>query len=224
MTAVIDTLIDKQDTFEIVRDKIALILAEESAAQQALAVAAGEDPTLWELRVYTEQSNPFESWLNNQADLSNIVNVWFESWSLVEGASNTISSQHIEAVYNLDVYGIGISADDGAGQFLGDAQAAFASHRGARLVRNILMAGVYTYLDLRGSVGRRMVQTVSAFQPDLRNLAMQNIMGTRLQLRVLMEETSPQVSGDPLERVVVELKRAEDGQILAGVDIDYTGV
>ena len=31
MTAVIQHLIDKQDTFEIVRDKVALILAEESA-------------------------------------------------------------------------------------------------------------------------------------------------------------------------------------------------
>ena len=34
MTALIQQLIEKQDTFEIVRDKVALILAEESAQQQ----------------------------------------------------------------------------------------------------------------------------------------------------------------------------------------------
>ena len=46
-------LIDKLDTFEIVRDEIAAILATEIASQEALA--AGEpDPTLWRLRVFLE--------------------------------------------------------------------------------------------------------------------------------------------------------------------------
>ena len=43
----IQALIDKQDSFEIVRDKIGLILASESASQQALATAAAKDPDLW---------------------------------------------------------------------------------------------------------------------------------------------------------------------------------
>ena len=50
----IDTLIDKQDNFEIVRDQIAVILALESVSQVARAIAASscqwKDSIL--LRVY----------------------------------------------------------------------------------------------------------------------------------------------------------------------------
>ena len=41
------SLIDKQDSFEIVRDKIALILANEIASQQVLAKADSRNPDDW---------------------------------------------------------------------------------------------------------------------------------------------------------------------------------
>ena len=59
MATTLPSLIDKQDSFEIVRDQIAGILYENQLAQQALAVTAGKDPALWELRVFTEATNPW---------------------------------------------------------------------------------------------------------------------------------------------------------------------
>ena len=65
--SLIPDLIDKEDTFEIVRNQIALILANESASQVALATTAGKpDPNLWALKVYTERSNPWEQALNDK--------------------------------------------------------------------------------------------------------------------------------------------------------------
>ena len=72
-------LIDRQDTFEIIRDQIAALLATEISNQQALASAAGKDPDLWKLRIYLERMNAWEAWLNDQSDLSPLVNIWFAS-------------------------------------------------------------------------------------------------------------------------------------------------
>ena len=52
----IQTLINKTDSFELVRDKIAMILADEFASQQALAQAEAIDPAPWDISVYTERS------------------------------------------------------------------------------------------------------------------------------------------------------------------------
>lgn len=222
MTAQILTLIDKQDNFEAVRDQIGLILAEESANQQLLATGEGKDPNLWKLRVYVERSNPWETWLNGNTDRSPIINVWFDNATTLERGSDVIKTQQKEVVYNIDCYGLGVSGGDVAGQLLGDKEAALNSHRGTRLCRNILMAAHYTYLGLRGIVGRRMTRSITAFQPEINGRAVQNVLATRIQLGVLLIEASPQATGEPIEYLSIELKRAEDGQILAGVDIDYT--
>ena len=66
-------LIDKQDNSEIVRDQIAAILATEVANQQALATADGKDPADYKLRIYTERSNPWEAFLNDQTDCKRVV-------------------------------------------------------------------------------------------------------------------------------------------------------
>ena len=46
-----------------------------------LATAGGKDPADWKLRIFTERSNPWEEWLNIDADTdtSPVVNVWFDT-------------------------------------------------------------------------------------------------------------------------------------------------
>ncbi len=103
----ITRLIDRPDGFEIVRDQVAAILATEQANQQALATAAGKDPSPWALNVYQERSNPWEQYLNNQNDLTPIVNVWFDSASYDQGASSVVDRQCSDTIINIDCYGCG---------------------------------------------------------------------------------------------------------------------
>lgn len=218
----IQTLIDKQDNAEIVRDQIAAILALESAAQQALATAATKDPAGWELQVYTERSNPWEKWLNDQTtDTAPIVNVWYDTATYNEAASNVVERQATEATFNIDCYGLGVSEDDGAGHKPGDREAAFEVQRAIRLVRNILMASEYTYLGLRGLVWQRWPQSVQVFQPASGDRIIQQIVAARLAFRVRFNEFSPQYVGQALELLSVDVKRTEDGQIVAEADYDY---
>ena len=219
MVDLIPTLIDKQDNVEIIRDKIAVILATESVNQMDLAFLAGKDPNEWELRVFIEDSNSFEQFRgNNVSDRSPMLNVWFDTETVDLGASNTSKSQTREGFFNIDCYGLGVSADDmsGTGHTLGDRQAAFESQRAVRLVRNILMSATYTQLDLVGVVGRRMIQSITSFQPELQNQNKEQILGTRVALKVRYIEEAPQVLEDNLlEEIKIDVKRASDGRVLA---------
>lgn len=219
----IQTLIDKQDTFEIVRDKIAVILANESANQVALATAASKpNPDDWKLRVFMERTNPWEQFENNPADVSPLINVWYDNSSFDLSASNVMERQKSEGIFNIDCYGYGKSKDDGGtGHEPGDRAAAIEVQKAMRFVRNILMAAEYTYLDLRGIVSSRSFRTLTVFQPQLEGINVQHVIGARLACQAVYNEFSPQYEGDTLELVSVDVLRAENGEILAEADYVY---
>jgi hypothetical protein len=219
----IDALIDKTDVFEQVRDGLAAILAAESASQQALASAAGKDPALWKLRVYSERSNPWEAWLNGAEDPSPIVNIWLDNAQIDAAASNQIERQQVDATFNIDIYGYGESAETVAGHTPGDEAAAKEAHRAARLVRNILMSDQYVFLNAQGTVSRRWLHSISAFQPQQSAESVQKIVGCRLAFRVVFNEFSPQNTPETLQFVSVDIVQADDGEImLAEADYDYS--
>lgn len=220
----IATLIEEPDLFEVIRDEIAAILKVESAAQQALATAAGKDPRLWDLRVFVERSNPWADFVEGpeQLDAPPIVNVSVDNLSFDGAASDTVERQKSTTTYHLDCYGYGVSADDGAGGHLpGDREAALACQRAVRLVRNILMAGEYTYLGLRKTVWRRWIRTIEFFKPPSDAEQAQKIVGGRISLEVQHNEFSPQVVPETLELISTTVRRAETGEILLGADYDF---
>ena len=227
MTEVIDTLILKQDTFEIVRDQIALILVTEVANQMALATAAAEDPLDWKLRIFTERSNAWEQFLNLEGatDLSPLVNVWYDNGNFPKNKGNPVERQAHEAIYNLDCYGVGVSANSAGGHTPGDKEAAFEVHRTIRLVRNILMAAINTNLQFaKGDSLRpwlRWPQSITVFQPQIDNQAIQHIVGARIAFSVEFNEFSPQVTPEILEKVAVDIKRKENGEIVLEADYEY---
>ena len=215
-------LIDKQDTFEIVRDQIAAILATEIAEQQVLA--AGEpDPNLWKLRIFLERSDAWEQFLNENPDPSPLVNVWYGASTFDPSASNIAERQKAVGTFNIDCYGYAKSVDDGAaGHLPGDREAALAVHRALRLVRNILMSAPYTYLALQGTVWKRWPSAVTVFQPEMDRAPIPNIIGARLDLEVEFSEFSPQTTEEILELVSVEVRRTEDGEIVLEADYAST--
>lgn len=215
----ITALIDKFDTFEIIRDKIAQILADESASQVALATTAGKpDPSLWRLAVFTERASPWDD--PDDGDI--VVNVWYDTANIDRAASGSVERQTMQGVFNVDVIGFGVSEGEGEGHLPGDEVAARTAHRGVRLVRNILMAGEYTYLGMRPIVGARAAGSVTAFQPQLNDKANRHAVGARISFEVRYSEYSPQFEPVALEELFVDLKRAETGEVLATVQYNFT--
>lgn len=212
-------LIDKQDSFEIIRDQIAAILVQEVAHQKELAIAADKDPALWGLRVFTERSNPSE--IFREGDLTPIVNVWYGGTEFDYQASDTVESQKGIGTFNIDVYAAGESFETSEGHECSDEVAAKNSQRAIRLVRNILMSNAATYLGLRGRVWSRRVESITPYQPDASDDMTQQIVGARVAFRVVFSEVSPQAETVPLELLSVKMKRKETGEIILNLEYEY---
>ena len=207
----ISGLIDKLDSFEQIRDAIVAILAAETASQQALAAAAGKDPSLWAFSVYAERANPWEAYLEAPSQADPIVNVWYDGSTANAAASN-----------NIDCYGYAVSLATAEGHAPGDQAAAFAACRVARLVRNIIQAGQYKHLLARGVVNERTISNIAAFQPPQQNSSMQQILAVRLTLNVRFNEFAPEYPGEALEYLSINVQRADDGSTYFNADYDYT--
>ena len=220
----IQELINKQDNFEIVRDQIASILVLETANQQTLAVAAGQDPALWNLKIYSERSFPWESYLNDPSNSdAPIVNVWYDNSSFDKSRSNTMERQDTNGIFNIDCHGVGVSQDIAEGGHVsGDQQAALNAQRAVRLVRNMIMASQYTYLKLRGLVGSRWPQAISMFQIKQDSPTAQSIVGARMTMAVRFNEFSPQYVPETLDLISVGIKRKETGELILLANYDYT--
>ena len=209
----------------MVRDQIAAILVLEVASQMALAITAGKDPDDWKMRIFLERSNPWEEFLDVTVatDRSPLINIWFDNTNFDRASSNVMDRQTSETVYILYCYALGVRSDYGNGGHMpGDEAAGLELARTIRLVRNILMAAEYTYLDLRGLVGSRWPQSITAFQPELANDSTQHVVAARIALRVRFNEFSPQVAAETLEFLAVDVKRLADGLVVAEADFDFT--
>lgn len=226
MPALIASLIDRLDGFEIVRDQIAAILLVEQQKQQDLAIAAGKDPALWKLRIFTERSNPWDEWPDAEdpngdftIDATPIVNVSFDSDTFDKSRGNIVSQQQADGVFNVDVYGRGVSSDDGSiGHIPGDQAAALEAARALRLVRSILLAAAYVNLGLPKRVGNRWVGSRTSLQPASGNRPVQHVMAARLALQVSYLEFAPQWDGAPLLVVGTQITRADNGEIFIAAD------
>lgn len=220
MPAQIEQLIDKLDGSQIVRDRIAEILVVESARQQELAVAAAKDPTPWILRVFVGRANPWQEFQFSPPPgtvaSTPIVNVSFKRVGFDMRFGNVVDQKRGDGLFYIDCYGLGVSADAGVGEghLPGDELAQLEAHRAAVLVRNILDAGTYAYLGLRGLVARRWVDSIEINPEGLEPPSVQHVVAARISLKVDFNEFSPQVQGVPIAEVSVEVRRAENGQIL----------
>jgi hypothetical protein len=213
-------LIDKQDNFEIVRDRLAVLLANEVAAQKNLATLASKDPSLWDMRIYSERVSPWEN--ISEENHTPIVNISYDSSNFQESVGSTIHKQKADATYFIDCYGYGQSREDDDGHLPADQSASLDVHRVLRLCRNIIMASENAYLGLRGLVWRRWPENIKIYQPDSENITLFRVVAGRITLHVEFLEEAPQADeSNLLEYVGAGIKRAEDGSILADVHFEY---
>lgn len=222
----IQSLIDKLDNFELIEDQIAQIILTEVASQKALAVTANKDPRLWDLRVFLNRSNPWEEFRDDEPeklDERPIINVNLENMTYPEAKGNVIERQMVTGLYNIDCYGYGKSIDAFAsGHNAGDRLAKEEAMRAVRLVRNILMSSGYTYLGERGIVGKRWIDSVTFFQPQIGAQVVQQISAARIVLRVEFNEESPQYVAETLNEVAISIKRSETGEVYLNFDYNYS--
>lgn len=234
MTAKLNTLIDKQDNNEIVRDQIAAILAVEEANQEVLALAAGEDPDLFGFDVYIEKSRPFEV-LTDSTDGSEIgelkkgvVNVLFDNDTFDNRNSDLTYRQKVKGIFYIDCY----AHKNTTSEMSGDEATSKESDRIARLVRNIIMSATYFQLALGNRefghgnnivYSRRITRREKFLPTDKEGKIFESVIATRLTLEVEYEEFAPQIDTRDLDLIITTCKKDSiTGQIYFEVENDFT--
>lgn len=206
----IDHLIDKQDVVEIIRDQVAAILAQETISQTEKAGGSSE----WTFRVFKETTNIWENLPGTP-----VVNVFWQSSEFDLSKSDIVQRQHSTALIYVDCYASGVSYDTETGHVAGDQEAARQVQQTVRLVRNILMSANYTYLDLRGYVNRRWIDSITLFQPEDDAQNAYHVLAGRIALRVEFNEFSPQVTPVEIEGIDIEVE--DNGQVI--INASYQG-
>ena len=196
-------LINKQDTFEVVRDQLVTLLRLEFGHQFQLATTSGQvNPNLWNVHVFGERLAPWESATN----LPIVTVGWQNSMFSDQGAGNVVKRQKAQATYHIDAYGFGVSS----GTRSGDEHAFLEAHRVIKLVRNILMHADNTYLGLRGLVWRRWVESMMVFIPQPSDIVTKPTVGVRLVLQVIFNELTVETPAPTLDTIQIDI-RTEDG-------------
>lgn len=208
----ISALINKTDTAELARDAVAQILADESANQAALAVAESLDPAPWTFDVFRERTAPMT--LNHNDAPAIVVNLE----RTAEAAAATTSHQD----YTVDVAVLVYTCAKGSTTQPADEAASLRRAQTVRIVRNILAASEYTYLNMRKLVASSRVSAVTYYDgPTGQNESGSPTLAAELRLTVLCREYAPAVSGVSLDEVGVTLKTGANGQVVAQLDYTY---
>jgi hypothetical protein len=214
-------LIDKQDNFEIVGTQIAAILAQETLNQQALATAAGEDPTLWEFDVFSERMNPWERFQEEMTPTP-VVNVWYDTSNFSEKDGNTVAAQKDSAVYNIDVYAAKPAMDNPQGGYYPpDQTTVLEVHRVTRLIRNILMHPDNTYLQLKrvingkegNLVWKRWIRSKEKYQPQENDRPVPFVIACRTVLSVEFNEVPVTETFPTIEIIAIDYKLDGFGKV-----------
>ena len=211
MPPLIDTLLASPDGVEVVRDQIGAILLLELTNQGTLGLSPVP-------RVFIERSNPWGVVVEPSPDERPIINVWWDASTFDGNASTIAERQRAEGIFNIDAYAFALNRETAPGHAPADAAAAFACQKTLRLARQILMSAFYTYLGLRGLVWRRWPQSITMFQPPIDLRASHHVVAGRLALAVQFNEVAPQVPGEPLETLSVEVFRASTGELLIAAE------
>lgn len=212
MAAIINELIDKQDTNEIVRNKIAIILFEEKENQKLLAIAEGKDPNEWDFSLFVERAR---AWEINKMPL---INVSYDNDTFDNKGSTNSPFQNTRGIFYLDCY----ASIDKTETLSGDEATSKESEKIARLARNIIMYEQYQRLQLDGLVQLRYIVKREKFQPDIQQEGYSNIVVTRLTLQVQYQEFALQEIPTDLEIVSGDVTISETGEVLFNVEFDYT--
>ncbi len=220
-TEVIPDLIDLDtNPIQLVIDKIGEILVNESANQQALAIAGGKDPDLYKIRVFADRFNPFD---NMKTDTTPLVSIKESDDSKELSVSGNHGKQQKLLTINIDCFGIGRAEETVSGHRPADLDASQDGRRAANLVNKILKADINSNLQL----DRKIVNSVNItgeqyFEPDFDSRQMGPVVAKRLSLQCKVTDTPMINNGVELLGVVVDIERGDSGEIYTICEYDYT--
>lgn len=210
MITLINTQILEQSSAELVRDRMAEILKLNLEAQKQLADEA--EKSMFCIPVFVEASRPWEQ-LRDKGE-STVLNVTFNNDTIDPSRSSSVSTRTYRGIFYVDC----IASARSRPQEPGDRRASFLAQRAARIVNAILASPLYTYLELRGLVHNRTIQSRDMLTPSEKT-AVENIAACRVTVEVVYSEFGAAQINDFIETLSVEIL-TETGEVLTAAEFN----
>jgi len=217
MNSQLTTLFKTQDNAEKIRDQIAAILKLEFENQKALA---NNDPHIenkndFDISVYLENTRPWEL-TGNSAGKSPfpLVNVCLNEITEEHNSGGTSGLIKYKGSYCIDCYACGnfIENENEDDVTLDDSLSTFRAWQTARITRNILMSGFYTYLGMQSIVRRRRISKITTIIPNGLSEAALAVTACRIFFEVDFQEDSLQAKGVDFEEISF-IATSADGEV-----------
>jgi hypothetical protein len=209
----VNELLVDPDGVEVVRDQVAGILALELENQYAIArkMPDLQSPEDYNVRVYIENDEPWA--VQDERNPFPAINVSFDRYMI--DTDDGTNGRIITASYDIDCY----AAGNYTGQGFAGRRAKLKSLKTARFARNILQAGNYRYLGLRGTVNFQHIKScTSGIVKDDKGAVKIGVQ--RIVLEVEFHETSPQVQGVDLDVLGINIRK-DTGEVLLDIEEKY---
>lgn len=204
MITLINTPISEQTTAETIRDRIAEILKLNLVEQKELADP--ENKKLFKVPVFVEAARPWEQL--REANDSALINVSFNNDTIEASRSSSISTRAYRGTFYIDC----IASAKGRSQERGDQRASFSVQRLAGIVTAIMASPLYTYLEMRGVVHNRTIQSRDMLTPSEKT-AVENIAACRVTIETLYNEYGAAQEKETIETISVTIL-SETGEVL----------
>jgi hypothetical protein len=197
----IDKLLINKDNAEIIRDTIAGILKSEIENQIKIAEENDVVDSDYNINVFIENSRPW-ALIDENNNPFPLVNICLQQLVEEERPGSTINNQKYIATFYIDCWGCGNkNSEDSPDDYLSTIRA----WKTARIVRNILMSGIYTYLGIRDIVRKRKVVSMVTIIPQNLNESAISITACRIKFEVETFQESPQVTPAVLSAVSLQI-------------------
>ena len=157
--AQVTELIETPDVVEMIRDRIAVILSKELQNQRLLATKQNKNAADYNVKVFAENSRPYDTAENERLYSINVVLAKIE----VSPSNSRVNDQKEKAEFHIFC----IADGNDTGNFRDDKNATFRAWKILRLARRILMSEQYTYLGMRKIVTSRTFTKIEAGTPNL---------------------------------------------------------
>lgn len=229
MAAVIAFQVNRSLQAFAIREKIGTILTEELANQRVIATGIGNNPILWDARIYTQRRLPIgvfaeapdNSTLNGRA----VIHIEASGASEDNVRPKSELTQGFVGDYTISCYGYGKAQETDTGHDPTDVVASTVAESTASLVYNILRNAKLSILDMKGIVQQR---TVSAFMFSNPNIDHPEpsiyIECIQMKVNVTYIEHVQENAGVPLQQVHLDVHKEDvDGQLLLTATILPTG-
>jgi hypothetical protein len=226
-------LIDPKLTICLVRDRIGEILIAERDSQKLKAQADGKNPLLWDFRVFAQQRDPVDVFVNTPENESlaatPIVNVAVGGENLSEKGSFRQLINPYNAEFFVTAFGYGIAEDTVDGHRTAEGVALACAERAIGLARHILLSDPYRYLvtsandPVRQVVRSRRNTRLSYEQVPVSEGTTFSIQAITMNLIVDLDEIVREQAPTPLDAILINVRRADNGELfLLQHEVDTT--